>query len=291
MPVELPPPVLDRLSVHGPVRLTTGDGRHAVEAHLAPIHEALDALIPGHAPALADILADGRAEFFAEDRARDYLIRVKARAVPGRRVPAEPRRSELTHWMPEGKQPADYLVVHLFPDFLEFTRTEGGERARAMGPIPGAALPNPLVVWAELALRGLWPWVPVAVGLDWVYVLFSREASLGRWFLLLLTVTMSLTWLVACGLFEEWAQFVRWREGIGRAAAGRIAEGWAAVDRVLLGAKIGAGVGLAVGLLCGLAAGFDLVACALVASGAPALAPFYGIRHFFRRSDAAEGSP
>jgi hypothetical protein len=288
-PIELPPPVLDLLSVGGAVKLTTGGGR-TTDAWVAPIHLALHVLVPARSPALGDVAADGRAEFLAEDRTRETLIRVKARATPGRPVTGEPRRSELLHWLPEGANPAAFAVIHLYPDYLEFTRADAGNRTRASGPIPGSALPPPVRVWSELALRLIWPWVPFLAALDWVYVLFSREATAGRWVLLAVSVVASLLLLAACGLFAEWARYTRWREGIGQRPAGRLAEGWAGVDQVLTGAKVALGAGLLLVLALGVTSGADLAGWVVLASGAWALAPAYGIRHWFRRSDAAEGT-
>ena len=54
--VELPKAVLDLLSVHGPVRLITGEGRHSVNASLAPIHEALDAIVPVSSVVIQDVM-------------------------------------------------------------------------------------------------------------------------------------------------------------------------------------------------------------------------------------------
>ena len=287
--VELPKPVLDLLSVHGPVRLITGEGRNSVNACLAPIHEALDAMVPVSSVVIQDVMVDGRAEFIAEDKARDYLIRVKVRVAPGRSLPSEPRWSELRHWAPDGVNPVNLTVLHLYPYFLEYTRVAGGERQRAMGEIPGAALPSRLVVWWELAFRHLWVWLPVALALDWGWLLFRRDEDFARWVLLGLAGVAAVLLVAACGLLGEWTAYLRWRDGTGQVARGRIADGWAGLAEVKRGAQIAAAAGVGVALLAGVIGGVDLLMWVVVTSGAPVLAVVHGLRHYFRRSDATEG--
>lgn len=289
-PVELPKPVLDLLSVHGPVRLSTAVSHHSASAHLAPIHNALCALIPVSSVVLQDVLVDGRAEFIAENKERDYVIRVKVRVAPGRALPGEPRRSELQHWAPDGVNPANLVVLHLVPTFLEFTRSVDGERQRVIGDIPGAALPSQLRVWWELAFRRLWPWLPIPLALDWTWLLFLRQADLARWLMLGFSAVAVLLLVGACGLFEEWAAYVRWREGIGERATGRLAEGWTGLLAVKQGAAVAAAGGLGCALLLGILGGLDLTGWVVFTSGAPVLGTVYALRHAFRRSDATEGA-
>ncbi len=287
--VELPKPVLDLLSVHGPVRLMTGEGRNSLMAHLAPIHLALDAIVPVSSAEIADVMEDGRAELFAENKEKDYVIRVKVRVAPGRSMPSEPRWSELRHWAPEGVNPVNLTVLHLFPYFLEFTRVVDGDRQRVMGELPGSALPSVVVVWWELAFRHLWVWLPVALILDWVWLLFTREEDFARWLLLVLSSMATILLVGACGLLGEWTAYLRWRDGTGVEARGRIAQGWAGLRQVKTGAQIAAAAGLGMTALVTIIGGLGLGGWVLFGSGAPVLATVYGLRHAFRRSDATEG--
>lgn len=284
---ELPDVVVDLLSVHGPVKLVTPSGR-SVPAHLAPLHQALFALLPVRSPALAEIDATGRAEFLAEDRDRDYLIRVKARALVGRRVAGEPRATELVHWLPEGAAPTSQVVVHLFPEWLEFVRLKQG--VRAVGEVPGAALPAAPQRWARLAFRVGWPWlVVIGVGL-WAWILFLRPPSAGRWLVLVLSVLAGTSLYAASGLFAEWSRYVRWREAVDDTSFGQIAEAWASPEQVRRGAAVVGALGGVLTIALALGSGSDLALAVLVISGVVPLLLFHGIRHTFRRSDAAEGA-
>jgi len=284
---ELPDVVVDLLSVHGPVKLVTPSGR-AVPAHLAPLHQALYALLPVRSPALAEIEAVGRAEFLAEDRDRDYLIRVKARAMVGRRVAGEARSTELVHWLPDGAAPTSQVVVHLFPEWLEFVRVKAG--VRAVGEIPGGGMPALPQRWARLAFRVGWPWLVVMGVALWAWVLFLREPSAGRWLVLLLAVVAAGSLYASAGLFAEWSRYVRWREAVDDTRFGHIAEAWASPEHVRR-TSIGLGiVGLVLTAVLAGGSGGDLALFVVLISGAIPLFLFHGIRHAFRRSDAAEGA-
>jgi hypothetical protein len=261
-----------------------------VTAHLAPLNRELMVLVPTGSLAVGDTLADGRAEVMAEHPTGDYLIRVKARCVPGRRVAGEPRRPELTHRLPHGATSNDRQALRHYPVWLEFSQNKGGQRSRAMGPIPGLDEPTVFRKWGDLAYRRIWPFIPIAAGVPWLYALFFHEATDARWFAAIFAVPASLLLLASVGLFEEWARFVRWREGIEPRAEGRIAEGWEGAEGVRLGAGIALGVGLFVAMFTGGVFGWDLAAASVIGSGLFFLGPFFGIRHLLRRADASEGS-
>lgn len=289
----LPDEVVERLSACGPVRLVTGseDEPLGVEAHLAPLHRQLYAFVFRGSATEANLLRDGRAEIQADDKAGEWTVRVRGRAVAGRPVLADTRRPELMHWLPEGVSPKDLIAARLHPDTVEYVRGKGSARTRAAGPVPGGGRPPLPTRWARLASEGVLVPIAAMIVIDF-FALFLLEEETRRTFVLLVTVLAGLALIAAVNLWNAAAVFTRWREGLEPdERAGLLLLGWEPPERVRAVALGSAVFGLVLAALLGVGSGWRTAVLAVVASGAPVLFPFHLVRHAMRRSDAARERP
>jgi hypothetical protein len=285
----LPDEVLERLAMHGPVRLSVGDDLPAsADAPTAPLDRQLYLFVQRGGAVSQRLNQTTRASFLAEDRAGEYLVRVTGRAVAGRTVLADPRRSELMHWLPPGVPAGELVAVRFHPETLEYIQGRGATRTRAAGPVPGAALPGALSRWWRLASDRVVVWFFALAGLDWLSLFFLVDLEKRGWLLLSLMILAGSSLLGGVVLVDQSARLARWREGLEtEPAAALMLEGWDAPGRVR---AVGSGM-MALGgvLACLLAAGagWKVGAWTVVSSGAPLVAAFYGVRHALRRRDAA----
>lgn len=285
----LPEEILEVLSTYGPVQVTAGPetDRRTIRAEVAPLHRRLFLLVRPDDRLVTDLLDDPSLVITAEGPDVAWTLRIRARGVPGRRVVSEPRRAELSHWLPDGVHPGDRLAVHVYADHVDYVRGRGAARVRADGAVPDRDLPGPLARWWELAMGGHVGWFAVMLAADWATLLFYAEPGDARPLRLAILVLGGALLLAGVVLFERWTRFVRWREGlVPEAEAGPLARGWAAPDRVPPLAGGLAALGAVILLLYGLAAGPIPALVAAFGGGAPLLAVFYGVRHVSRRTDA-----
>lgn len=285
----LPEVVLGHLSVLGRARVTTGpeDARRTTRVEVAPAQSDLFLLVEPEAGLLADLERTPEVVVAADAADERWQVRVTGRAVAGRRVVAERRRAELVPWLPEGTSPASRVAVRVYADRLDYASGKGTARKRAEGAVPGADLRGPVRRWVDLALHGHWGWLVVMVAAQYGGILVLTEPGEGRLARLLVMGLAGGALLAGVVLFEHRARFVRWREGLVREEeAGPLLEGVVApepVRRASVALLVGGGLGAA---LYTAAAGPAQGALLVLASGAPILAPFYGIRYVLRRTDA-----
>jgi hypothetical protein len=284
----LPDEVLERLSVHGPVKLQVGgEGAVTVSTPIAPLDRQLFLFVQQGGAIEQSLTRETRASFVAEDPAGEYLIRATGRVVPGRMVTAESRRPELMHWLPAGASPADLVAVRFHPETIDYVQGRGATRTRAHGAVPGGAPPPFFGRWARLATDGVIGWVLAMAVLDWLGLLFLVQEDRRSLFLLALITGAGAGMLCGVVLLDRAARFVRWREGLETdAVAGLMLEGWDPPGHVR---DVGFGMMAAGGVLAGLlaaAAGWKVGALTVATSGVLLLGPFYGVRHALRRRDA-----
>lgn len=283
----LPEEVVRLLSAHGPVKLEVagGDMPVGMTAHLAPLGRQLYTFVRKDSPVEQAMLDQGRATLTAEDPAGAYLVKVKVRAVPGRRVAADPRRAELMYWLPEGARPADLSTVYLHPEEVEYIRGAGARRTRIAGPVPGGALPSAVARWVRLSQKEVLGWYLVWPFVDWIGLLYLGIAPTTRVLILLLMLVAQWSMLSGVALLQQRARYTRYREGLDRPPE-LMLEGWARPrDLRATGAgMIAAGVVLTLFLMAGSSVTLGLVT--LFGSGAPFFGLFFGVRHLFRHDDA-----
>lgn len=284
----LPDEVLERLSTHGPVRFAVGDDMPAVaDVPTAPLDRQLYLLVQRGGAVAERLGHTTRASFVAEDRAGEYLVRVSGRAVAGRSVLADARRSELMHWLPTGVPPGDLVAVRFHPEVLEYVHGRGAARIRAAGPVPGGALPGAFTRWSRLASDRVVVWFFGLAALNWFGLFFLVDLDKRGGLLLSLMVAAGALLLGGVVLVDQAARLVRWREGREADASTELMlEGWDAPKHVR---DVGSGMMVLGGVLaCLLAAGagWKVGAWTVVTSGAPLVASFYGVRHALRRRDA-----
>lgn len=284
----LPEEVVSTLSVHGPVRMeSVVDGAPVGTAvQLAPLHRQLYGFLRPQSPLAKAVEDTGLVTFTAEDPEGEYLIRVKARAAVGRTVGAEPRRSELMHWIPDGMAPQTAVTLHLHPFHLEYVRGKGDKRMRADGPVPGSALPPAVSRWLTLARERVVVWYFGIIALDWLAVLvFQIEPHRGLLLALLMVLAGALM-LGGIAILNQWGIYQRYRLSLeGEDAARLVLQGWAAPAALV---RVGSGVaalGLVIAVFLGLVESWKVAAVAFVVSGAPAFGPFFGVRHLLRHDD------
>lgn len=285
----LPEEVLERLSAQSCVRVTSGpeDGPRTLRVDAAPVQADLYLLVEPDSPLLTDLEHSTAVVVAADGPDESWQVRVRGRAVPGRRVVAERRRAELVHWLPEGVGPTERVAVRVWADHLDYATGKGATRKRAEGPVPGGETAGPIRRWADLVLHDHWGWLVAMLALQYGGILVLTEPGDGRVVRLVVMALAGAALLGSVVLFEQRARFVRWREGLVREDhAGPLLRGTVApepVRRVSLALGV---FGALAALLFGLAAGPAQAALLLLTSGAPLLAPFYGIRYVLRRNDA-----
>lgn len=287
---SLPDEIVRLLGAHGPVQLEVGGGEVPVgmHAHLAPLNRQLYTFVRPGSPVEQAMLDRGEVTFTAEDPQGQYLVRVRARAVLGRRVSGDPRRAELMYWLPEGARPTDLSVVYLHPEELEFVKGSGSARSRVAGPVPGGALPNGFSRWVRLTQHEVIGWYLVWPFVDWGGLLYLGVAPTTR--VLVLALMLASQWLMLSGvaLLQQRARYTRYREGLD-AVPPLLLEGWARPRDLAWagGGMIGAGLVLSLFLMAGSSPMLGLIN--LLGSGAPFFGVFFGVRHLFRHDDARDG--
>ncbi len=283
----LPEEVVERLSTCGPVRLSAGDdGAAAVEGNLAPLRGQLYALVTRGGATERALRDTGRIVVEARDRDSEWSVRLTGRAVAGRTVIADSRRSELVHWVPEGVRPAELVAVRVHPETIEYVRGKGAGRTRAAGPVPGGPGPAPLRRWTTLATEGMEVWYVGLFVVCWVGALLLLEGwaqfvGYGN------MLTGGGCLLGGTILWAQAARYERWREGLeSDRSAGRMLEGWEPASRVR---RVGVATilaGLVIIALAGAVLGWGVAMVTIAASGVPVILPFFVFRHALRRSDA-----
>lgn len=286
---ELPPEVLERLSVHGRVRLAIGEEATGADVVVAPLNKQLFLLVSRGGATERRLLEDPRATIFAEDRANDWLVRATGRAVPGRPVHAEPRRSELMHWLPDGVSPSALVAVRFHPETVEYVQGKGASRNRVAGPVPGGAPPPAVTRWAMLATDGIVAWFFVMAGLDWLGLLFLVEEEEKRKMLLLVLLVVTGACLLAgVQLVHQAGRFARWREGLETDESARlVVAGWEAPRRIRDVGFGMMGLGVLLAVLVSAGAGWKVGGWAVLVSAAPLVGLFHTARHLLRQKDAA----
>lgn len=287
----LPDEVVERLCSRPTVRLVTGppEAPVRVDVHLAPLHKQLYAFVAPGSGTEANLLAHARADIVAEDPAGEWSIRVRGRGVAGRTVNADPRRSELVHWMPEGGRPQALVAARLYPESVDYTQGKGSDRSRAAGPVPEGPAPPFFSRWWRLATEGVVAWFVGMAVLDWLALLALDVTGGARTVLLGVMVFSGATLLAGETMWDHANRFFRWREGFeDETGAGLLLLGWEPAERVR---KVGLGLmatGLLVSVLVSVGGGWEVGVGAVLFSGVPALLPAHAVRHAMRRADAAK---
>ena len=213
---ELPEAVLRRLATCARVALRVGDPPSETTATVtpAPLQGALYALLPEGAPLLARVRAVGTAELRADEG--DWNLTVRCRAVHGRRLTADARRSELLHWLPEGAVAAGWATVRLLPEELVVGEGEGARRQRAAGPVRGHVPRTVGERWGRLLgwRTPLAAAMPVALQIVLAFAFF--EEGWARATGMLLTVTGTGVCIAGALGWDAVARLRRWREGLMR---------------------------------------------------------------------------
>ncbi len=286
---QLPAEVLDLLSLGGKVRLAYADHgeNRVIDVPVAPLVEGLMLIVPAKSPALAALELDPACVLTAEDpglNTRAWRVVSRGRAVPGRRILAEPLRVQLSYWLPDDAKPGgggDEVAVRFLPEHLEYVR--GADKF--YGPVPNARMPDGLVAWWTLALDRQWAWIVFLVLTNFVAGMAIDATPTARF--VLVGATMLPAFVLLCGLvlWNHGAVAQRWREGLEpEARAWAALRGWIGSTTLRSG---GIGV-MAAGAAMLPILGFvqpRLVPIALFSSGFGFLAPFYGVRHYFRHAD------
>ncbi len=287
---ELPPEVLERLSTHGKVKLAVGDDHTAAaEVTVAPLNKQLFLLVSRGGASEQRLLLDPRATILAEDRGSDWLVRATGRAVPGRPIPAEQRRPELMHWLPDGVSPSALVAVRFHPETVEYVQGRGAGRSRAAGEVPGGAPPSAVTRWVLLATDQIVAWFFVMGVLDWLGLLFLvEEEEKRRMLLLVLLIVTGAALLAGVQLVHQAARFARWREGLESDEAARLVlAGWEAPGRIRAAGFGMIGFGVVLAALVSAGAGWKVGGWAVLVSAAPLFAIFHLARHLLRNKDAA----
>lgn len=289
---SLPDEVLDRLSILGEVRLVVwlGEESHRAMVPVAPLQGTLFLMVsPGGAIEQA-LLADGRAEVIADgkDARGEWSIRATGRAVVGRLVVGETRRSELMHWMPEKALPQRLLALRFLPEYLDYSKGSGPERQRANGAIPKCERPTEASRWSQMAIHGALFWIPGMGIVTWGGILSWVPASYRTLWLLGLMLGIAIVLYSGGNILARYGMYLRWREGIGQEEElPDMLNAWEAPLKVRNVGLSLLGIGsLLVGLL-GIWAGHQVVLTVIIASGLWLLGPVHVLRYLFRRTDAA----
>lgn len=289
----LPDEVLDLLAAHGPVKLVARANGQTTTVQPAPLSRELFLLAPRTSAILGVLEGAPDAEIMADDPGGAYTIRIRGRAVPGRRASTESRRSELMHWLPEGGTLQSLVAVRFYPETLDFSKPPKpgqDERWRASGPVPGSELPPVGSRWARLCTFGMTGGVAFSLAMSWFWILVVAEEPHKRVVLLLAFAASAVSLLVAAVLQAQLWAFARWREGTGPAApAELLVAGWVGPPEVRSAAVGAAALGLGLAALLGVVGSSTLFTGALLASGVWWYVPYHTLRHLMRREDAAEG--
>lgn len=284
----LPEEVLKLLSMHGPLPMRFEDGKQTT-VNVAPLDKQLYLLVRrGHA-CLDALLQNNYVDIVAENKEKDYFIRLRGRAVPGRTVPGDPRRSELVHWLPEGLTAPQTDTILFHPEQMEYSKGQGAGRWKAQGAIPGTDLPAPAERWIKMGTHGTIPWFVAMCIIDWVGLLFFAPERSRNELILLFMILAGTTMLSGAAIWNQYWAYVRWREAKEKDAASRLVQGWMspmAVPKVGIGLLVG---GLLFSLLLGLGGGTEVVLITLIGSGVWWYLPFHGVRYLFRKSAEDKG--
>lgn len=283
-PPALPPEVLDLLSLGGRVRLSFGEGADArvVDVCVAPLPEGLFLLAPVGSICIDALEHEPRCVVMAEGGdGSGWRVVSRGRGVPGRDVAAEPLRTQVAYWLPEGASGADFVLVRFLPEHLEYVR--GADRF--YGSVPNAHFPEPLPAWWSLAVDRQWFWLGLMVVANFFGGILLEENTTARLVLVAATLLPAFTLLCGIVLWNHGAVAMRWREGAEpETAAWAVLRGWVgAAELRRIGPRV---VGLGLLMLPVLAfVQLRLVPLALFSSGFGILGPFYVVRHLFRHSD------
>jgi hypothetical protein len=173
----LPDEVMERLSIHGQVRLAVGPEGNSLPATAtaAPLRDQLYLLLR-LTPELREKLEHNlRAELRAEDPRGEWTVTARGRLHIGRSARSDERRSELFHWIPEGATAAELDAAVFYPEFIDYQKGLGGARTRAAGPVPGSAPPPHFAGWMRVAGHKVAPWLLGVFACDWVWLLFQED--------------------------------------------------------------------------------------------------------------------
>ena len=297
---RLPEEVMDRLSVAGNVRvraLGAPDGEAAeggptvasAAATAAPLNGVLYVLVSAGGALERALLEHVAVEVVGEgtDARGPWHIRVTGRGLAGRAVTADPRRSELLHWVPEGVLPQHLLAVRIIPEELEYSWVSPAGRQRAAGPIPGADPPALAGRWARMAIHGTVFWLPVIGAITWGGMLFWVPPPLRNLLLLAMVLGTAAALYAGVGWLGRCAAFWSWRGGhLREEQVGDWLMAWEAPRQVQRSGVAALGGGLAFLILLALVGGRELAGTAFLASGAWLFGPIHATRYLFRQTDA-----
>lgn len=279
----LPDEVMERLSIHGVLRLAVGPEGNSIPTTgvAAPLRDVLYVLLPRDPKVEEKLEHSLRAELRAEDPGGEWSVTARGRLHLGRTAQADERRSELFHWIPEGRTPASLQAALFFPEFVDYQRGLGGNRVRAAGPVPKSAPPTFVSAWMRVAGYQVSPWLFGIFALDWVWLIF-QEDRLRNAIILVIMFGIGAALLFGVSLISVRMRSDAWRRGGPNrdAAQALILAGLPPGNLYTVGTALVA-AGLVFTLLLMFVANPWTAAVAVLVSGAPVLAPFayarYGI--------------
>lgn len=286
---QLPPEVLDLLSLAGRVRVSRGQGgdTRVMDVAVAPLPEGLFVLVPEGSPMLSALDEDPRCVLMAEQDAPPWRMVARGRGIPGRRVTADPLRAQLMYWLPEGARPESLVVVRFAAEHLEYTRAA----QRFQGPVPHGACPEPLSAWTALAVERQAPWIAAMLASCFVAGIFLEPGTAARMVLVAATVLPAFVLRVGLELWNHGAVAARWRDAAEpESAAWAVQRGWLGAAELRRGGVRAMAAGAAL-LPVLLATRPALALLAVLTSGFAVVAPFHAVRHLFRGADAAARAP
>jgi len=210
---QIPSEILRLLAGVDGVRLVCGGrkGAEGVSCHIAPFEGPLYCIVDPKAPALRRLFVNPEARIEAESASDEFNIRIRGRAVPGRSVMSNRRRSELLHWVPDGGDPRVLLAVPFWPEYIEYKK--GTEQFE--GPTPmGKERPSLTMSLLEAGMGRIWPAIIFSFIAIWLWVAYAgRGQAVWQFYSLPIAFSTSLLLLVGSNLAYRAACFRRVIEG------------------------------------------------------------------------------
>ena len=206
---QIPSEILRVLAGTEAVRLVCGGskGAEGVSCHIAPFEGPLFCIVDPKAPALKRLMVNPEARIEVESASEGFSIRIRGRAVPGRAVMANSRRSELLHWVPDGGDPRNLLAVPFWPEHIDYKK--GSEHFE--GPTPmGKERPSLMMSLVETGVGRIWPAIAFSMVAIWLWVAYAgRGQAVWQFYSLPIAFLTSLMLLVGSNLAYRAACFRR----------------------------------------------------------------------------------
>lgn len=284
---ELPPEVIERLAGAEGIRLQVGrlGSSEPLPAVVAPLAGRLTVLFVPTPAALATLEQTVAATLLASAPDGSWSVQVRGRLLRGPSATVDARRSELMHWVPDGR-PGRWAAGRFFPEHVDYQVETPSGRRRATGPVPGLQPLSRRKLYTDLAVEPYALWFLISGVLIAVGILAVAAEDAGSPHVLVLALLAGFGTPVAARVLLAPLDLERFAAGVEEEATlGPLARAWLAPAELRADGLRLAGVAALAWVALVLTGGSVVAALVSLLSGAPVILLALALR---RRSTARD---